>query len=241
MRTTSRPLPSTISLDAARDRDRERRPSLPAARADQAQEEQQRLLDGDLAALLVDEEEPLARAVEDGAEVGADRADEPLRLPDRLAQRDRRRAARSVNPCAETASTPSGPSTSGSTNDGGRVAVVDDDAEARARSIASTSSGVEQVLRVAARAPGPGSVTLPMSPNGTRRSSRRLKCFSTSFSSAGRHLDARLLEEADLDHLGVGLADADVDAGVVALRLQQVPADRRRAARAGRRRPRRPS
>ena len=110
---------SASSLDVARDRDRERRPCrCQPARADQAQEEQQRLLDRDLAALLVDEEEPLAGAVEDRAEVGADRADEPLRLADRLAQRDARsRVASVVNPCAETASTPSGPSTSGRTND----------------------------------------------------------------------------------------------------------------------------
>ena len=64
-----------------------RRPLL----ADQAQEEQQRLLDRNLAALLVDEVEPLGRAVEDDAEIGADRGDELLGLPDRLAQRGRSR------------------------------------------------------------------------------------------------------------------------------------------------------
>ena len=91
---------------------------MPACFADQAEEEQQRLVGGDLAALLVDEEEPVACPVEDGAEVGADRADQPLGLPDRLAQREGRCALDSVvNPCAETASIPSGPSSSGSTND----------------------------------------------------------------------------------------------------------------------------
>ena len=37
--------------------------------------------------------------------------------------------------------------------------------------------------------------------------------------------DSRLLAEADLEHLRVGEADADVEASVVPLRLQQVPAD----------------
>jgi hypothetical protein len=39
-------------------------------------------------------------------------------------------------------------------------------------------------------------------------------------------LDAGLLEEADLDDLRIGVADADVKAGVEALRLQQVAVDR---------------
>ena len=38
-------------------------------------------------------------------------------------------------------------------------------------------------------------------------------------------LDPRLLEEADLDHFGIRVVDADVEAGVEALRLQQVPVD----------------
>src|ERR687888_1643170 len=37
-----------------------------------------------------------------------------------------------------------------------------------------------------------------------------------------RDLDARLLEEADLHHLGIGRARTDVETGVVAVRLQQV-------------------
>jgi hypothetical protein len=43
-----------------------------------------------------------------------------------------------------------------------------------------------------------------------------------------RELDARLLEEADLDDLGVRVADADVEAGVEALGLQQVAVHSRR-------------
>ena len=92
--------------------------ALPCApvRREQAQEEQQRLLDRDLVRLLVDEVEPLGRAVEDGAEVGADRRDEPLRLADRLRSRASRvaRLLRGER-VRRDASTPSGPSTSGST------------------------------------------------------------------------------------------------------------------------------
>ena len=36
-----------------------------------------------------------------------------------------------------------------------------------------------------------------------------------------------MLEEADLDDLGVGVADADVEAGIEALGLQQVSVDGR--------------
>ena len=44
----------------------------------------------------------------------------------------------------------------------------------------------------------------------------------------GRERDARALEEADLHRLRIGRRRADVERGVVALRLQQVLADRRR-------------
>ena len=43
----------------------------------------------------------------------------------------------------------------------------------------------------------------------------------------GGQLDARILEEADLDDLRIGVADADMEAGVEALSLQQVPVDGR--------------
>ena len=63
--------------------------SLPAAavRADQAQVEQQRLVDGNLLRLLVDEVDALGGAVEDDAHLRADGAHEVLRLADRLVQR----------------------------------------------------------------------------------------------------------------------------------------------------------
>ena len=41
----------------------------------------------------------------------------------------------------------------------------------------------------------------------------------------GGELDARVLEEIDLDNLWIGVADPDVEACVEALRLQQVPVD----------------
>ena len=47
-----------------------------------------------------------------------------------------------------------------------------------------------------------------------------MKCFSTSFCIAA-YLDPRRLEELDPHDLGVGRADADVDAGGEALRLER--------------------
>ena len=67
--------------------------------------------------VLVDQEEALGGAVEDGAEVGADGGHEPLRVADRLREPARGLAPSAKNPCADTASTPSGPTTSGSTNE----------------------------------------------------------------------------------------------------------------------------
>ena len=85
MRTISKPVFSTSRSTWLVDGDREGELAAVAVRAaaDQAQIEQERLLDGHLARLLVDQVEPLARAVEDGAEVGAHRGHEPLRLADR--------------------------------------------------------------------------------------------------------------------------------------------------------------
>src|SRR5262249_50702315 len=63
----------------------------PPGLADQGDEEEQGLLDRDLDAPLVDDEQPLARTIEDGAEVGADRRHQPAGLPDGLAERRLRR------------------------------------------------------------------------------------------------------------------------------------------------------
>ena len=67
-------------------------------------------------AAFVDEEEPLGGAVEDDPEIGADRRHEPARGVDRR-ELLARVASSAKNPCAPIASTPSGPSTSGSVND----------------------------------------------------------------------------------------------------------------------------
>ena len=91
-------------------------PSDPAL-GEQAHVEQQRLVDGDLVALLVDEVEPLAGLVEDRAEIGADRGDERFVWPIACASVSRSAVSSAKKPCAEIASTPSGPTTSGSTND----------------------------------------------------------------------------------------------------------------------------
>src|SRR5262245_1537522 len=58
------PAPLDHPVDLARDRDRERGAAVAARVADQAEEEEQRLLDGHLAAALVDEVQALRRAVE---------------------------------------------------------------------------------------------------------------------------------------------------------------------------------
>src|SRR5439155_25211177 len=73
-------------VDLARDRDRERELAAAAVRADQLQEEQQRLLDGDLASTLVDEVQAFDCAIEDDAEARAGGVDDLLRLPDEAAQ-----------------------------------------------------------------------------------------------------------------------------------------------------------
>ena len=74
-------------IDLVRDRVREGGLAVAAALGEQAHVQQQRLVDRNLAALFVDEVEPLAGLVEDGAEVGADRGDEALGVPHRLRER----------------------------------------------------------------------------------------------------------------------------------------------------------
>ena len=91
-------------------------------------------------ALLVDEVEPLAGLVEDGAEVGADRGDEPLQCARSPARSD----SRSASSLGEEAVRRDRLDAERADDErqherGRRVAVVDDDPERRAR-IASTSS-----------------------------------------------------------------------------------------------------
>ena len=78
--------PADELVDEARHRRREGEPPALSVRAEQAEEEQQLLLDRNFARLVVDEVDALAALVEDDAEVGADRRDQPLRLAERLRQ-----------------------------------------------------------------------------------------------------------------------------------------------------------
>ena len=99
--------------------------------ASRLQEEEELLLDGHLVRLLVDEVDPLARAVEDDAEVGADRRDEPLRLAERLADA----VGRARRPLAAVRVRGDRLDAERAEHDrqderGRRVRVVDDDAEA---------------------------------------------------------------------------------------------------------------
>ena len=132
----------------ARDGDREGELALPAVGADQPQEEQQRLLDRDLARLLVDQEEPLAGPVEDDAEVGADRRDEPLRLADRLPQPGRRLAAVRGEAVRADRLHPERPEQQRQHVRGGGVAVVDHEPVAAGADRLHVEAR-EQVLRVA--------------------------------------------------------------------------------------------
>ena len=73
-------------VDEARDRGREGEAARLSVGCQQVQEEQELLLDGNLARLVVDEVDALAGRVEDDAEVGSDRRHEPLRLPEGLGE-----------------------------------------------------------------------------------------------------------------------------------------------------------
>ena len=201
---------------------------MAAVRAEQAEEEQQRLLDRHLVRLLVDEIEPLGRAVEDGAEVGADHRHEPLRLADRGREPGRRVGV--VGPLA-------GERVGGDDLDAERAeherqdvrgageAVVDDDAEA------AVAHGVdvdrrEQLGRVGlAHARRIRDAADLAGGDATELAAREV--LLDLLLHRGAHLDAGRLEELDPDHLGIGRADADVEAGVVRLRLHEVARDGR--------------
>ena len=108
---------------------------------------------------------------------------------------------------------------------GGRVAVVDDDPEAALADRLDVERR-EQVLRVALADAG----RVVDRADAVDRGAAQLAAGEVLLDlllQRRRQLDPRVLEELDPDHLGVGRADADVEARVVALRLQQVPADRR--------------
>ena len=188
-------------LDAARDRDRERELAAVAVRAQQAQEEQQRPLERHLVGLLVDQEEPLARAVEDDAEVGADRADQPLRLVERLPQRDDALRAVGGELVRAHRLDPERAEQERQHERGRRAAVVDHEAEA------PPANGVhvecrEQVLGVAL----PHARRVGDAADRPERRPAQLVAREVLLHlllHLRRQLDSRLLAEADLDDLRV--------------------------------------
>src|SRR4051812_13620543 len=103
----------------------------------------------------------------------------------------------------------------------GRIAVVDDDPEATVADRLAVERR-EQVLRVGLTNPS----GIADAADGVVRRSPELEpgevLLDLLLHRAGE-LDPGVLEEADLDDLGVGVADADVEAGVEALRLEQMP------------------
>ena len=112
----------------------------PAAPDEQAQVEQQHLLLRHLLPRLVHEVEPLAGSVEDDAELGADRGDQPPRLVERLAVGERPRGGvrgERMRGHRLHAERPEHEREHGRRR---RGAVVDDDAEARARGSRRASS-----------------------------------------------------------------------------------------------------
>src|SRR5881392_2327036 len=167
-----------------------------------------------------------ACSVERDAEVGADRVDEAFCLADRLPERGRslrallREAVRADRLDADRAEDER-------QHERGRgVAVVDDDPEA-ARLDGPPVQRREQVLGVALADP----CRIGHAADGVERGTSQLVAREVLLDlllEPGGELNSRLLVEADLEHLGIGVADADVEARVVAVGLQQVPADRRR-------------
>ena len=218
------------AVDLARHGDGERELAAPSIRDDQPQKEEQRLFDRHFPRLLVDEVKPLSRAVEDGAEACADGRDEPLRLLDRRSEPVRRvRGLRSLpRERVRGDDLHAERSEHERQNVGGAgPAVVDDDAEA-ARTHALDVDRRQEI----------GGVRLVHSggirdaADLGRRDAPQLAAREVLlhlFLHRRAHLDARRLEELDADDLGVGCADADVEAGVVAFRLHEVARDGGRA------------
>ena len=188
-------------------------------------------------ALLVHEVDPLRGRVEDGAEVGADRLDQPLRLPHRLGER---RPLPCLAPLAHVR-------VRGHRLDVERAQHVREHERGRrvTRSrprCGSGACGSPRTSSVASRScdvglRGPRRVgDLPhLVPGGTPELLAR-EVLLDLLHERRRRRGARRLEDPDLEHLGVARARLDVDAGVEALRLQEMPVDGRRHHAGGRRR-----
>src|SRR5207237_777564 len=193
-------------------------------RADQPQKQQQALLDRDFTAALIDEVQPLRSAVEHDAEVGTDGRNELLDLADRLAQQRRagiaavgRESVRRHRFDAEW------PQQQRQHKRRSREAVVDYEPKAARADRVDVDAG-EKILRVC----------LPYA-RRIRDRSDVAETDSTELAArevlldlllqCRRELDPRLLEEADLDHLGIGLSGPDMEARLVPLALAQVARD----------------
>ena len=217
-------------FDLARHGHGERELSVPPVRAEEAEEQQQRLLDGHLARLLVDEVQPFGGTVEDRAEIRPDHGHEPLRLADR--GRESGRSVRVLGPLP-------GECVGGDDLDSERAeherqhvrrageAVIDDDPELPG----THRFGVDRRKQL-------GGVRLAH-PRGIRDSSHLARSDAAELAARevlldlllhrGAHLDSRRVEELDPDHLGVVRADADVEARVVCLRFHEMSRDGRGA------------
>ena len=210
-------------VDLARDRDRECGLPVRPAFGEQAHEQEQRLVDGNLVALLVHEVEPLAGLVEDGAEIGTDRRHEALRVPDRLRQalangrllreeamgRDRLDAERADDERQHERRR--------------GVAVVDDDPEPPLAHRGAVDRGDEvlgvaltDARRIGHGADGPGSHAPELLPHVVPLD---------LLLETRRQQDPRRLVDPDEDRLGIEVAEPDVHRRRVALGLQHVSAD----------------
>ncbi len=107
-----------------------------------------------------------------------------------------------------------------------RVAVVDDDPEL-ALADRVLVEGLEQLLRIDLARPH-RIVDVADAVACRTPELAAVEVLLDLLLELGRQLDARLLVEADRDHLGVDRGEADVEAGRVVVRLQQVPPDRAR-------------
>ena len=107
-----------------------------------------------------------------------------------------------------------------------REAVVDDEPEAP-RADRLDVEAVEQVLRVGLAHPRRIADRADVAEADAAELAAR-EVLLDLLLERRRELDARLLEELDLHDFRIGLARADVEAGLVALGLQQVARDRRR-------------
>ena len=197
-------------------------PCTPALR-EQPYVQQQRLVDGNLVALLVDEVEAFAGLVEDGAEIRPDRRDEPLRVPDRLRQRLAVGELVGEEPVRRDRLDAERADDEREDERGRRVAVVDDDPEP-ALADRGNVDRVEQVLRVAL----PHARRVRDRADAAGRDAPQLLArevlLDLLLQARGEQDPARLVD-ADEDRLGVEVAGADVDGGGEALGLQHVPAD----------------